>query len=337
MAGAATSQIMSLGWYVRFVPLDAMEVMDDFYADVVGLPRIWHSRVVDGKVENKDLYWAGEAIVENHNCGGRDAPVGPREADPATARQVQFYRVSELDAIVARLRARGASVRAPLPCYHGREAYVLDPMGMLLGLRQRDADSPLPQDAEAVRRRRRGEAFNPGCSPMPAGWQELGWVRIRAADLAAMRAFYTDTLGLPFIGEADGCLLFDLGDNSTLELAAGGVTRPPPAMQMSSLAAMILRVVDTARIRADLKAAGVHFVHDLIQTPKGELSYFSDPEGNVIGLSERVHAGIYVGNSPTALPPVTLEDAEAQRRWIEAQAVRARPIAERNVRGPPEG
>jgi catechol-2,3-dioxygenase len=144
-----------------------------------------------------------------------------------------------------------------------------------------------------------------------------------------MRAFYGDTLGLPFIGEADGCFLFDLGDNTTLELAAEGVARPPPAMQMSSLAAMILRVVDTARLRADLKAAGVHFVHDLIQTPKGELSYFSDPEGNVIGISERVHAGVYVGTAPTALPLVTLEDAEAQRRWVEFNAAHAPPLAER--------
>jgi len=313
------SEIMSLGWYVRFVPLDLMEVMDDFYANVLGLPRLWHSRIVDGRIENKDLYWAGEAIVENHNCGGRDAPVGPREADPATARQLPIYRVSDLDGIVGRLRARGVTVFGPTACFHGREAFVLDPMGMLLGLRQRDADSPLPQDAEAARRRARGEAFNPGCAPMPAGWQELGWVRIRAANVSALRAFYRDVVGLPLIAEVDGLTLFDLGDNSTLELGGGGVSRPPPAAQMSSLAAMIFRVTRTAPIRAALKGAGVHFVHELIPTAKGELSYFADPEGNVVGLSERTHPGTYVGALPKVLPPVTLEDAEAERRWVESQ------------------
>jgi predicted enzyme related to lactoylglutathione lyase len=297
-----------------------MEVMDRFYTGVLGFPRLWHSRIAHGKPENKDLYWAGETIVLNHNCGARDATVGARESQPGTARQVQIHRVSELDAIVAGLRARGATVLGTARCYRGREAFVLDPMGMLLGLRERDVDSPLPQDAEAVRRRLRGEAFNPGCKPMPPGWQELGWVRIRVADLPSMTAFYANTLGLHIIGEVDGAMLFDLGDNATLELAAGGVARPAPAVQMSSIAAIILRVADALAYRAALQAAAVHFVHDLIQIPKGNLCYVADPEGNVIGFSDRFHPGSYVEALPTVLPPVSLEDAEAQRRWVESKS-----------------
>jgi len=317
-----TSQIMSLGWYVRFVPVDLMEVMDDFYSNVLGLPNLWRSRTADGKVENKDLYWAGEAIIENHNCGGEGATVSPREASPDTARQVQLYRVSELDAIVNRLRSKGVTVVGPSACVHGREAFVLDPMGMLLGLRQSDPDSPLPQDVEAARRRLRGEAFNPGCGPLPDGWQEIGWVRIRAANPAALKSFYEDALGLPFIGKSGEFLCFDLGDNTILEIGGGGITRPPPPKQMSSLAAMIFRVVHHGTIHAALKKAGVHFVHDLIPTPKGGLSYVADPEGNVIGLSDRIRPEAYVGLHPTVLPPVTLEDAEAHRRWVELQASR---------------
>jgi predicted enzyme related to lactoylglutathione lyase len=314
--------IICLGWYVRFVPLDQMDEMDAFYAHVLRLPRVWHSRVAHGKPENKDLYWAGEAIIENHNCGGRDAEVTAREGDPATARQVQIFRVSELDAIVAGLRERGATVHGPYPCFHGREAFVQDPMGMLVGLRQRNADSPLPQDAEGVRRRLRGEAFNPGCAAMPAGWQELGWVRIRVADLRAAQAFYANTVGLPQIGTADGAVLFDLGDNTTLELASGGVSRPPPPAQMASLAAMIVRVASGAAARGALLGAGVHFVHELIAGPKGDLSYFSDPEGNVIGFSDRFPPPAYLPELPLVLPPVSLEDAEAQRRWVESRAAR---------------
>jgi predicted enzyme related to lactoylglutathione lyase len=313
-----TSPYISLGWYVRFVPLDKMDAMDRFYADVLGLPRLWHSRIAHGKVENKDLYWAGETIVENHNCGApADASIGPREADPATARQVQFYRVSELDAIVSGLRARGVTVFGPIPCPNGHEAFVLDPMNMLLGLRQIDAGSQLPQDAEAVRRRMRGEAFNPGCKPMPAGWQELGWVRIRAANLPALRDFYAATLGLTLLREMEGTVQFNLGDNTILELAAGGVARPPPAMQMSSLAAIIMRVGDALELRASLQRAGAHFVHDLIKHAKGNLCYVSDPEGNVIGFSDRLHPGSYVEPLPTELPAVSIEDVEAQRRWVE--------------------
>jgi predicted enzyme related to lactoylglutathione lyase len=314
------SHYISLGWYVRFVPPEMADVMDGFYADVIGLPRLWHSRIADGKVEDKGLYWAGETLVENHNCGGRDADIGPRESDPATARQVQFYRVSELDAIVAGLRAKGVTVLGPQSCLHGREAFVLDPMNMVFGLRQIDFASPFLQDQEAARRRRRGEAFNPGCKAMPAGWQELGWVRIRAADLGSLTAFYADSLGLPLIGQFGGMALFDLGDNTILELAPGGVVRPPPALQMSSVAAIIMRVGDALGLRASLKSAGVHFVHDLIPTPKGNLCYVADPEGNVMGFSDRFHPGVYLSPLPTELPPFSLEDAEAQRRWVESRS-----------------
>lgn len=314
------SQYISLGWYVRFVPPDLADIMDGFYADVIGLPRLWHSRVADGKPESKDLYWAGETLVENHNCGGRGAMIGAREADPAVARQVQFYRVSELDAIVATLRSRGATVLGPQACVYGREAFVIDPMNMLLGLRQSDPASPSPQDAEAARRRLRGEAFNPGCNPMPPGWQELGWVRIRVADVQRLKRFYADVMGFPSIGEVDGTVSFDLGDNAILELAPGGVPRSPPAVQMSSVAAIIMRVHDALGLRATLHGAGVHFVHDLIPTPKGNLCYVSDPEGNVIGFSDRFHPSTYVAPLPLELPPVSLEDAEAQRRWVESKA-----------------
>jgi predicted enzyme related to lactoylglutathione lyase len=326
---------MSLGWYVRFVPVGIMEIMDEFYGNVLGLSRLWHARLANDKPENKDLYWGGEAIVLNHNYGGRDATVGPREADPGSARQVQIFRVSELDAIVGRLRAQGVTVHGPVPCFHGREAFVLDPMGMLIGLRQRNADSPLPQDAEATRRRLRGEAFNPGCGPMPAGWQEIGWVRIRAANLEVMRAFYQNTLALPLIANADGYCLFDLGDNTTLELGTGGVSRPPPAMQMSSLAAMIFRVVDTNTTRMALKSSNVHFVLELAEQPRGALGYLSDPEGNVIGYAERRHPGVYVGALPTVLPPVSVEDAEAQRRWVEHKRVATGEYRAESRRGPP--
>ena len=312
------TKIMSLGWYVRFVPVELMETMDDFYAKVIGLPRLWHSRVFDGKPENKDLYWAGEAIVENHNYGGWDAPVSEREACPDTARQVQIFRVRDLDEIVAGLRGQGVTVFGPSPCLFGHEAFVLDPMGMLFGLRERDANSPLVEDRVAAQRRERGEAFNPGCKRMPPSWQEIGWVRMRAKDLNALRAFYAQQLGLRCITDLDEAVLFDLGDNTTLELAAGGVARPPPLQQMNSLSAMILRVASTTAINARLKSNGVHFVHDLIQIAKGDLSYVCDPEGNVIGLSDRRHPGAYVDSLPRALPPVSLEDVEAERRWIES-------------------
>ncbi len=315
-----TSEVVALGWYVRFVPLAIMDAMSDYYARVIGLPQPLKWRKPNGDVENKDYFWGGEAIIVDHNYGGEDVPVAPGESDPATARQMEIFRVGDLDAAVAGLNERGAEIVSTGPCLHGREAFVRDPMGMLIGIRQRDDDSPLPQDSEGARRRRRGEAFNPGCAPMPEHWQELGWVRITVADLPGATRFYRDLLGLRIIATLDDLVLLDLGDNTTLELVGGGARRDPPPRQMASLTAMILRVSDLAPMVRSLREAKVHFVHDMYTSPKGDWTYIADPEGNVIGISERKHPKFYLGQYP-----VYTEDLEAARRWAETKAARANP------------
>jgi len=307
--------LMSVGWYVRFIHVSDMEVMSDFYRRVVGLPRSGSMRHSAGDDQQKDYLWGGENIILNHNYDGHDLPVSPRESVPEQARQVPIFRVSDLDAALARVCLAGASIIPPRPCFHGREAFIVDPVGMLLGLRQRDSSSPLSQDWEAARRRGRGEAFNPGCASLPRDWQELGWVRLRAADFPALRAFYRDRVGLVPIVEEEGCALFDLGDNSTLELLPGGQSRPIPKLQMASQAAMIVRVVSVAEAVVKLKARNVHFVHELFSPPRGDLAYIADPEGNVIGLADRLHPAAYAGQY--SFYP---EDLEAQRRWVESQA-----------------
>jgi predicted enzyme related to lactoylglutathione lyase len=313
-----SSEVIALGWYVRFVPVDVMDAMSDYYANAIALPHLLKWRKPKGDVENKDYFWGGEAVIVDHNYGGGGMPPDSREGDPDTARQIEIFRVSDIDSVVRGLIERGADVLPIRPCYHGREAFVRDPMGMLIGIRERDADSPLPQDREATRRRLRGEAFNPGCTPMPENWQEVGWVRIRVADLPRAKAFYGDIIGLPVIAEPDGCVLLDLGDNTTLELAPGGAPRDPPARQMESLMTMILRVSEVAETVKAYKAAGVHFVHDMLTSPKGDWTYIADPEGNVIGVSTRNPPKDYLGKFP-----VYAEDLEAARRWAETKAARA--------------
>ncbi len=316
-------EIMSLGWCVRFVPVALMASMSDYYLQTLGLPRPIKMRVAEGDRENKDLMWGGEAIIVNHNFGGVGDPASERERDPDTARYCAIFRVSALDAVVERLRHKGATVSAPRPCAYGREAFVVDPMGMLTGLRERDERSPFAEDREATRRRRRGEAFNPGCPPLPQDWQELGWIRMTAEDLPSLTAFYRDVVGLSFIREVDGCAVFDLGDNTVLELAPGGMSRPPPPVQMAAQAAPILRVPDLGAAMAHLGKSGVHFVHEVLTSAKSRFTYFADPEGNVIGLCENLHPALYFEQAQV-LP----EDVEAQRRWCEAKT--AQPCLDRD-------
>ena len=193
-------------------------------------------------------------------------------------------------------------------------------MKMLLGLRQIHEGSALPQDIEALRRRTRGGGLQPRVqADVPAGWQELG-LGARYEPRTSRRS----GISMPAPWDCGRCANQMARSNST-----SGTTRSwnsrraarhgrQPAMQMSSLAAIIMRVGDALALRAELKSAGVHFVHDLITHPKGDLVYVSDPEGNVIGFSDRLHPGSYVESLPTELPPVSIEDVEAQRRWVES-------------------
>ncbi|MDX2221316.1 MAG: hypothetical protein SFV21_01130, partial [Rhodospirillaceae bacterium] len=210
------------------------------------------------------------------------------------------------------LRAAGATISAPSARGAGREAFVRDPDGYWLGLRERDAGASSAADVEARRRRRRGEAFNPGCAAMSPRMQELGWVLRRAADVPALAAFYREVLELPQIGDEDGRPQFDLGDNVILELAPGGTAVPPPIDRYRATAAFIVRVSDIARLRGKLAARNGHVVNDRIPLHWADLMYFADPEGSVIGAEQGHHPGVYAPDK-FVLP----ENLEAERRWRE--------------------
>jgi predicted enzyme related to lactoylglutathione lyase len=310
-AAAGGGEVMALGWYVIFSRPSLMDRMTDFYGQTLGLPMMQNIR----GVQNKNYLWCGEDIVIDLSHHAFEEPLSPREADPATARQIPIFRTDDLTALLATLTKNGASVLPPRPTLYGREAFVVDPMGRLIGFRQRDANSPLAADKEARRRLRRGEAFNPGCAPMPAHLQEMGWVRITVADMDAAKAFYGNTVGLKFLGMEGGNALFDLGDNTTLEIAGGGVARPQPAEQRGAEAVAILRVADFPKTLARLKAAGTPLPYKVYDWANGGFSYIADSEGNLIGLADRKQPASYRDSLP-----VLAEDLEAQRRWVEYRA-----------------
>jgi len=305
-------EIMALGWYVMFSPPSRMDQTTDFYDKTLGLPLMLTMRTAQ---QNKNYFWCGEDIVLDLSHHAPEGPFDPRDADPATARQVPIFRTEDLDAVMESLAARGAKALPIRPTPFGREAFVVDPTGRLIGFRQRDKTSPFAADGEARRRFKRGEAFNPGCASMPAHLQELGWVRLRVADLVAAQRFYGERVGLPNLGSTGGAILFDLGDNTTLEIVGGGVARPLPTAQNAADSVMILRVVDFQATLHRLKAAGQPFPFKIYTEASGGFSYIADPEGNLLGLADRRPPAAYRDKQPV-LP----EDLEAQRRWVEATA-----------------
>ena len=295
--------IKSLGWFIRFAPQASKA--GTFYPQKLGLPVIRQ-----GDAETVDFFWAGEATVIE--CIYVKGKASAQDPNPQTAALVPFFRTLDLDGVLARYRASGLEVFGPEQRGAARQGFVLDCDGQLVGLRQSPANSTSPFDREAARRVRRGEAFNPGCAPMPKDVYEIGWVTRRVNDVAAMSAFYRDIVGLPELGSDAGHAQFDLGDNTILELAPGGRERPLPQNRYATPCVFILRVFNSELMKTQLKTKGVRFVHEHIQWDRGQLSYFADPENNLVGIEQRYHPGRYAPKQ-IGFP----EDLEAERRWRE--------------------
>jgi predicted enzyme related to lactoylglutathione lyase len=282
---------------------------DTFYTDVMQLPLLRHVG------DKATIWWLGETSVFEA-IYVQDKVVAPEE-DPAAAAALPIMRVVDLEATLARLGAAGARTTVPERHGAGREAFVCDHDGYWFGLREPAADSSSPQDVNARWRARRGETFNPGCKSMPADMPELGWIVRRAHDLELMSRFYEETLGLTRLGEEDGRILFDAGEHVILELATGGVSRPPPKDRLDGSSVALFRVTDIAALRASLARAGTHIVNERVPLHWADLMYFADPEGGLLGAEQGYHPGTYAPEK-FVLPEVL----EIERRRLEAAANR---------------
>jgi predicted enzyme related to lactoylglutathione lyase len=298
--------IFALGMYIRFAPGAA--AADQFYENIVELP------LVRAVADRAKIFWGGEALVyELVYVKDKSEQLS---FDPELTPCIPVFRVHDLEAVLARLTAAGAVVTGIQRREYGREAHFRDATGHVVGLRERQVNSIVAQDGEARRRWKRGEAFNPGCKPMPAGWQELGWLVRRVADVEKIARFYSQALGLKQLATEDGRTLFDLGDNSILELASGGAALPVPADRSLGPNAAVLRVHDVQAIRDAVVAGGGHIVNNVIPGLHwAELMYFADPEGMVFGAEQGYHPGTYAPQK-FVLP----ENLEAERRESERLA-----------------
>jgi catechol 2,3-dioxygenase-like lactoylglutathione lyase family enzyme len=305
-----TENVFALGKLIRFAPWAAMDA--DFYGKVLNLPLI---RTVHTHVQ---IFWAGEATVYEL-LYVKDKQEQP-PADLAGAGCVPVFRVTGLEAILATLAGQGVEIVCVQQGERGREAFFRDNSGFIVGLRERSEASTLPQDLAARRRRLRGETYNPGCKSMPEGRQELGWIVRHVADMAGMTKFFRDVIGLAQVGEEQGRPLFDLGDNTLLELAPGGRAHPVPTDRSQGPSGAVLRVHDVGKIRAALPGSGGHVVNDVIAGLHwAELMYFADPEGVVFGAEQGFHPGTYAPGK--FVLPENLEAARREKERLAAVAL----------------
>ena len=115
---------------------------------------------------------------------------------------------------------------------------------------------------------------------------QLAGAMLFVVDLAAMEAFYRDAVGFVPVEDTrlDDWVEFDTGETSfalhAIPPSIGATASPAP--RETAGCKLILTVADLAAARERLVAAGA----TILDRPWGGWD-FADPEGNVVGVTER--------------------------------------------------
>ncbi len=112
-------------------------------------------------------------------------------------------------------------------------------------------------------------------------------IALRARDYAAMRVFYTETLGFNVLGQIPGrnpgqdILFVDIGGTTIELISAEGAE---PAKPTSGFAHLAFEVDDVDATYEALKAKGVAFHVEPRSVGDIRLAFFRDPDGNELEL-----------------------------------------------------
>ena len=113
---------------------------------------------------------------------------------------------------------------------------------------------------------------------------------LAVTDIDRARKFYSETLGFTIGRESPGGTLFQGGGGSAF------FVYPSSFAGTNKATAMAVNVTDFDDVVAELRGKGVAFidydmgdfstVDGVAQTPEGPAAWFSDPDGNIIGLTQ---------------------------------------------------
>lgn len=115
------------------------------------------------------------------------------------------------------------------------------------------------------------------------------FVTIPITDFEVSKAFYRDTLGLEE-GKQWGNMPAQEFETGNLTIAIMDPTAFGMPFQNAGGSSVVLQVDDFDAAMAELKDKGVNFVTEKIESPVCNQAYFSDPDGNVLGIHRRFDA-----------------------------------------------
>ena len=113
---------------------------------------------------------------------------------------------------------------------------------------------------------------------------------LAVTDIDRARTFYTETLGFSPVTESPGGILFQAGKGTAF------FVYPSEFAGTNKATAMTINVADFDGAMADLRAKGITFMdfdygefkteNGVAQTPEGPGAWFSDPDGNILALTQ---------------------------------------------------
>lgn len=115
------------------------------------------------------------------------------------------------------------------------------------------------------------------------------FVTIPITDFDRSRSFYRDTLGLEE-GKRWGEMPAMEFETGNLTIAIMEPTAFGQEFRNAGGSSVVLQVDDFDQAKADLESKGVQFVTDKIDSGVCYQAYFSDPDGNVLGIHRRYDA-----------------------------------------------
>lgn len=109
-------------------------------------------------------------------------------------------------------------------------------------------------------------------------------IALQVRDVPVSKAFYTETLGFPVLGQIPGREIYFIGIGGTcIELMAAKPEAEFRAPQ-AGLVHLAFEVDDVDATYADLRAKGVKFTVEPKDVGDIRLAFFTDPDGNTLEL-----------------------------------------------------
>lgn len=117
-------------------------------------------------------------------------------------------------------------------------------------------------------------------------YKGISWAGLHVENMEQAIAFYRDVLGLPLLRQQESWAHLDASNEALLELFTGGKASSASKTPEQQSLCIAFRVDDLDSSMEELKNRGVNFIGEVGQWRSHRWIYFSDPEGNLLEITE---------------------------------------------------